>query len=445
MKTMHEMFNESFSKPPHETCGGQDGLNEGGKERCAESVMDFPQGETLSDDVWDMVDGKWVMKPEAKEMARRFADWATGKFSLSSPKVRIVGSMCSNTYDDDADIDVHLTDTSLSEDDCKRINKELRRAFRDEFGEDGSDMLGTHPFEVFVQNNPYRDLMSVGCYDLDMDTWETEPLIRPADYDPYSTNYQAIYSQNSEIILRIRDFISSLQEFVCTVRLSERSGEEFRETLSSMSEGMVESAEALLEDAREMRGSIIDPDSEQEARMARESRMWSVSDATFKLLSKFGYISVLKKVSDIDYASDLQSFADAITVICGEKLYPQMFENVPAESPVVTPETDVDDEDGDDAEENEPDDDEGSPVGTDSEETEQLGDSVEQAEEIRKPTKEDDISTVAKKGKTRGKTQSESDAGKPKRKSRAKKTSENGEVRSGGKNVKRVKADGDGK
>ena len=66
-------------------------------------------------------------------------------------------------------------------------------------------------------------------------------------------------------------------------------------------------------------------------------------------------------------------------------------------------------------------------------------------EGIRKPTNEDDIPTVAKKGKTRGKNQPESDAGKPKRKSRAKKTSENGKGRSGGKNVKRVKADDDGK
>lgn len=309
MGTAHSIFTSTF--------GGS--TNTRGK--MSESIMDFSKSETLCTDIWDVVDGKFTLKSDVLEKLISMADWAIEKFGLSNTKVRLIGSICSNAYDDDSDLDIHITDTSLSKERRDEINVSLSKMFKAEFEDEDRDLVNGHPVEIYIQENEYRDLMSVGCYNLNSGEWEVGPTIYPMNYDPYTEYYAKIYMTNNGLIKRIRDYIMSLREYSYTKGLSERSSDEFKEILKSLESDIVGTAAVLLDEARNMRGALTEPSSREEALETKELDDWKISDATFKLLGKFGYISILKKVSKMDANSELGIFVEELNDTIGNKLF----------------------------------------------------------------------------------------------------------------------------
>ena len=132
-----------------------------------ESILDKPR-EGLDPVVWkDAGDGKFVLTDEAQSKIQTLLDWVGGTFGLKDMSARITGSITSNQYSDDSDIDVHISFDGLTNDNSDEMNKALRAEFEENFKDLHTDSIriGSHPLEVYFQANPFQDMMSVGCYD----------------------------------------------------------------------------------------------------------------------------------------------------------------------------------------------------------------------------------------------------------------------------------------
>lgn len=109
---------------------------------------------------------------------------------MSFSGARITGSITSNTYTENADIDLHILIKSLDniKDDAEKVdtyNKLIRDKYKKTY-------IGKHPIEVYYQPNEFQDLMSVGCYDIINKIWLAGPDIKPKDYNPYDEYYYDI-------------------------------------------------------------------------------------------------------------------------------------------------------------------------------------------------------------------------------------------------------------
>ena len=76
--------------------------------KTVESVLDQPQND-LCKEVWNKdKDGNYALKPEAYQKISNIVNWIIEKFDLDNPSVNITGSITSNSYSKDSDIDVHI-------------------------------------------------------------------------------------------------------------------------------------------------------------------------------------------------------------------------------------------------------------------------------------------------------------------------------------------------
>ena len=95
-----------------------------------ESSIDYPVSEGLCPEIWDTsVDGKWLIKPEIKQRALELVDKLLAKYHVEAKGVNVVGSICSNQYTDDGDVDVHIQ-VDLPEDVAEKLNN-LRKKTQD--------------------------------------------------------------------------------------------------------------------------------------------------------------------------------------------------------------------------------------------------------------------------------------------------------------------------
>ena len=122
---------------------------------------------------------------------------------ISNYKINITGSITSNSYTKNADIDVHFnsgSESKMSDENADALNKRLRKAFQTLKSFD-NDLctVGTHPFEVYWQNNVFQDMMSIGCYDLFDDFWEVGPELLNTDFNPYAEYYNEIQQKSNDL------------------------------------------------------------------------------------------------------------------------------------------------------------------------------------------------------------------------------------------------------
>ena len=87
-----------------------------------ESSIDYPVSEGLCPEIWDEVEqGKFLIKPEIKQRALELVDMLLAKYHVEAKGVNVVGSICSNQYTDDGDVDIHIQ-VDLPEDVAEKLN-----------------------------------------------------------------------------------------------------------------------------------------------------------------------------------------------------------------------------------------------------------------------------------------------------------------------------------
>lgn len=159
-----------------------------------ESSIDFPVSKGLCQEIWDEVEeGQFKIKEDIKQLALEMVDKLIARYHVEAKGVNVVGSICSNQYTQDADVDVHIQ-VDLPEDVTEKLNN-IRKKETDKLFSGIDLMVGepgkTHPLEFYFQSNIYGDMGSCGCYDLMNDEWLSGPQLVDLEFDPYEEYEQS--------------------------------------------------------------------------------------------------------------------------------------------------------------------------------------------------------------------------------------------------------------
>ena len=115
-----------------------------------ESILDRPQ-EGLDSFVWDLKDGRYVLSDTAKYKIKKIILWILQTFDIEYFGANITGSITSNQYVEDSDIDLHITTPIVNDDNQEELNRQLRYKFENEFKlkNENDAYIGNHPIEVY--------------------------------------------------------------------------------------------------------------------------------------------------------------------------------------------------------------------------------------------------------------------------------------------------------
>lgn len=134
-----------------------------------ESVLDSPK-RGLDPAVWtkNPETNTYDLTGEASARTAKLLKWVISNYDVPDIRVFIIGSITSNQYSTNSDIDLNIctsaaTTKEQAADLCRVIKKDFTDKYMKQYPEDS--FVGTHPFEIYIQYNPYRCLASAGCYD----------------------------------------------------------------------------------------------------------------------------------------------------------------------------------------------------------------------------------------------------------------------------------------
>lgn len=271
-----------------------------------ESVLDTPK-ESLDSAVWQKNDGniKPQLTVEAQSKIDDLVTWVQKQYHFSNLSVYIIGSICSNSYTEDSDIDIDFCAPNATEDDNDEdIVKEFGWAFKKNVIENyfskypEKSKIGTHPFEVYFNPNPFQCFMSVGCYNVLEKKWEVGPELKGQSFDPVSEYYDDAMKQVDKILKDIRDTIFGLYEKAFVAKKS--NDQKFKDEQQKEMMKLLEDASDLFHLMKKVRSNYQKPTkSKEEALERRKDKKQHIVDAAFKFLEKFGYLQILKDIINI--------------------------------------------------------------------------------------------------------------------------------------------------
>ena len=271
--------------------------------QISESILDRPKP-GLDSSVWQttLESGKPTLTDEATLKLEKAIEWVQDQYHFNNLSVYIIGSICSNSWSENSDIDLDFCASNATEDDANEdVVKEFGWAFKKNFVENymqnnpENSMIGTHPFEVYFNPNPFQCFMSVGCYNVLEKKWEVGPEMKNEGFDPISEYYDDAMKQVDKILKDIRTKIFELYELAF---VSEKSTDESfkNETFGKIFEKLGDIS-VLFKTMKRVRSNFQKPcKSKEEALKRRQNKKQHVVDAAFKLLEKFGYIQIMKDV-----------------------------------------------------------------------------------------------------------------------------------------------------
>ena len=266
-----------------------------------ESILDNPKP-GLDPAVWQDVSGSGgpILAEEALRKLQSAISWVQDQYHFNNLSVYLIGSICSNSWSENSDIDIDFCATGATEDDNDEdVVKEFGWAFKKNFIENYMEKfpedskIGTHPFEVYFNPNPFQCFMSVGCYNVLEKKWEVGPEFKKEGFDPISEYYADAMKQVDRILKDIREKIFQIYELAFVSKKS--SDQKFKdETFQTIFEKLDDISE-LFKTMKKVRANFQKPcKSKEEALKRRKDKRQHVVDAAFKLLEKFGYIQIMK-------------------------------------------------------------------------------------------------------------------------------------------------------
>lgn len=279
------------------------------RELLSESTVDFPQSD-LSADLWDKTDRGYILKEDVKDLILQTVNKnpIIPNLATKAQDVRIIGSMCTNLFQDNTDIDVHIAltpEVTKSLKDVETIQKQVKAWSHDE-----PVYIGDHPIEVYIQENPAQDLLSDGAYSVTQEKWLRGPAILDDDYNPYEV-YGHVMDKVHELAGGADADLGELRRDVVDYKvikdayhkLGPAQKEELKKFLQSKLQEIDTDINALLKDKKEwttMRKAASKPISvEQALKDVKLSQEWQDTNAVFKFLNRYGLIKIITDLEDI--------------------------------------------------------------------------------------------------------------------------------------------------
>ena len=288
-----------------------------------ESIIDQPKV-GLCPDVWEQVIDAtgsrmvWTLTTEARLKLEKVATHLMNWMKISGYEVHIVGSITSNQYSATSDIDVHFckldennTLVPVSDETAQAYTKMLRAELKENFKDMylADSYIGQHPIEVYFQGNIYQDYMSVGCYDLFRQRWLVGPELKDPKFNPLSEYYRDIIACAEHTLASIRQQLLKTYE-AAMVYMKTKDADQAARLAKVLQDDVL-----LYKAIAQRRKACSTPISVQDALKKRESRSWKISDATFKLIDKFGYMPIFKSFERLaEVMSSSTDIADEVAI-----------------------------------------------------------------------------------------------------------------------------------
>ena len=288
-----------------------------------ESILDFPQ-KTLNPNIWVEVDGSYVLRDDAKAAIQKIVDWVRSTFKIPEMNVNLTGSNTSNSYSKDSDIDIHFNSPKFKKNKADEFNKMFRKKF-EEFVAQNPELgsINGVKTEIYMQPNPFQDMMSVGCYDFLNDRWIVGPEFKDIDFDPYAEYFTKDMKNVDDVIDDVR--LTILKIYELAIALVKTNDQDFKQTLINRLKPLVSKAAKIFTELRAKRTHRSSPSNKEEALANRDDNDWKIADSTFKLLDKFGYLGILRACAqNVDRfdedMSDIEMAMKEVISTIGEKI-----------------------------------------------------------------------------------------------------------------------------
>jgi len=274
----------------------------------SDSSIDFPRKD-LDLSVWEKKDNLYIIRPEVKKKILEIISKYSDVSLLDIAKeIHIVGSIATNTFLDDCDVDIHIIPKNIDEWNEESQKKVIKwyNEHRDKIG----GYIGDHPAEVYIQLDINQDLMSDGCYSLLEDKWLTGPKIVSLDYDPYS-DFSNVADDLRDVVEDADKLFGELKRDVIDYdvikqameQLSPEQKELFLERLKSKLEEIEKDIEVLYKKRKEWtdaRKNASKPSSPEEALEDVElARKWKDQNAIFKFVNRYKYLKIIKELKEL--------------------------------------------------------------------------------------------------------------------------------------------------
>lgn len=267
------------------------------KTTIKESILDFPH-KTLNPNIWiQLDDGSYALREDVEDVVQKIAAWAQKTFKIPYMNVRLTGSNTSNSYSSNSDLDIHFNSPKFKKEKADDFNAMLREKF--------SELVSQHPelgevngvkTEVYMQPNPFQDLMSVGCYDFNNHKWLVGPELKNTEFDPYAEYFIKDMKNVDDVIDDVRLIILKVYELA--IAFLKSNDYEFKEKTAKKLKPLMSKAAKIYAALRAKRVHKSQPKNSKEAIENRDDKEWKIADSTFKLLDKFGYLGILKACAE---------------------------------------------------------------------------------------------------------------------------------------------------
>jgi len=275
--------------------------------KIRESSIDFPQ-EDLDPDVWTKEGQKYVLRPDVKKkILNTLSKYDEVPLIKIADELRVVGSITSNQYTPDVDIDVHLTLSPGFPNKSSEFQRDVMRWFNTH-RDDVNGWVNKHPIEVYIQLNPAQDMMSVGVYDLNTGEWKKGPKLVDKDYDPYE-DFADVFDQLRDMVKDADELLGELKRDVidydvisqAMMRLSDEDRKRFRDKLQQKLQEMEQDIESLYDVRGEwvqLRKQSSAPATSEEALQDIDlAKRWKNANALFKFISRYKYIKIIGELN----------------------------------------------------------------------------------------------------------------------------------------------------
>jgi len=278
-----------------------------------ESAIDFPR-QGLDPQIWQKAENGWALKEEVKHVIyETLAQYQAEDLKQIAEKIRIVGSICSNQYQDDSDIDVHIVPTNAKDWPEERV-QEVKKFFLED-----PKLIGAHPIEVYIQVNAEQDLMSIGAYDIINDVWDAGPTLMPASFNPYkfyhhlADEVESRVERADEIIAALKRDTIDYDEILTAMKHMDHSS---KQKLHALLQSKAEEIENSIQELYAERKKWADARKHSSTGKTEPDKEWKDENATFKFLDRYQYIKLAGYLYDLIEDDDVDQ--DDVKQIAGK-------------------------------------------------------------------------------------------------------------------------------
>jgi len=275
-------------------------------ENLNESSIDFPH-KKLSPDVWVYQNNEFILRDDIRTRIIE-ALKAYPKYDLIGlcRDIYIIGSITSNTYDDNSDVDIHIIPklNKIPNEDSLSFTKKVMKWYKSLRDSEGW-YAGVHPFEVYVEFDEASDLNSVGVYSVLQNKWIKKPKLQSLKYNPYDI-FKDIFSSIEDITKDTDCNISQLRRDLIDYKYLRKILKQVPPPVKVKLKNTLELKLKSMED--EIESLVLDKKSWKETRRRYDANtfQWEKDNAQYKILARYLYQDLISDLEDLIEDRELQ-------------------------------------------------------------------------------------------------------------------------------------------